>query len=49
VQLLKNRELRERMGRRARETVRERLLLTRLLEQYLDLLNAFEINFRLRR
>jgi trehalose synthase len=49
VQLLANRELRERMGRQARETVRERFLLTRLLEQYLDLLNAFETDFRLRR
>jgi trehalose synthase len=48
VRLLTNRELRERMGRRARETVRERFLLPRLLEQYLDLLNAFETNFRLR-
>jgi trehalose synthase len=49
VQLLTNRALRERMGQRAREAVRERLLLTRLLEQYLDLLNAFETDFRLRR
>lgn len=44
-----NSALRERMGQRARETVQERFLLTRLLEQYLDLLNAFETNFRLRR
>lgn len=41
VRLLTTRE------RRARETVRERFLLARLLEQYLDLLNAFETNFSL--
>jgi trehalose synthase len=48
VQLVNNTELRARMGQRARETVRQRFLLTRYLEQYLDLFSAFEATFRLR-
>jgi trehalose synthase len=48
VQLIKNEKLRRQMGKRARETVRERFLLTRLLEQYLDLFNSFETIHRLR-
>jgi trehalose synthase len=47
VQLVKDEELRERMGQKARETVRERFLMIRLLEQYLDLLNSFETVYRL--
>jgi trehalose synthase len=47
VQLIKDRELRERLGHEAKETVRQRFLLTRYLEQYLDLLNSFEADFRL--
>jgi trehalose synthase len=47
VQLIKDRELREQMGRKAKETVRQRFLLTRYLEQYLDLLNSIEPSFRL--
>jgi trehalose synthase len=47
VQLLKDEDLRDRLGQKARETVRQRFLLTRLLEQYLDLFNSFEITFRL--
>ena len=34
-------KLRDEMGRKARETVREKFLLTRYLEQYLDLFHAF--------
>lgn len=49
VQLVQDEELRERMGRQARETVKERFLLTRLLEQYLDLCNSFETIYRLRK
>jgi trehalose synthase len=49
VQLLKDEGLREEMGRRARETVRKKFLLTRYLEQHLDLYNSFETIFRLRR
>jgi trehalose synthase len=48
VRLLKDEKLREEMGRKARETVREKFLLTRYLEQYLDLFGAFETSFRLR-
>jgi len=47
VQLIKDRELRERLGHEAKETVRQQFLLTRYLEQYLDLLNSFEADFRL--
>jgi trehalose synthase len=47
VQLIKNRELRVRLGQKAKETVRQKFLLTRYLEQYLDLLNSFEADFRL--
>ena len=48
VQLIKDEKLRRQMGNRARETVKERFLLTRLLEQYLDLFNSFETIHRLR-
>ena len=47
VQLIKDRTLREQFGQKAKETVRQRFLLTRLLEQYLDLFNSFETTFRL--
>jgi trehalose synthase len=47
VQLVKDKELRERLGQRARETVQQHFLLTRLLEQYLDLFSSFETIFRL--
>lgn len=47
VRLLKDNDLRESMGRQARETVRQRFLMTRLLEQYLDLFNSFETDFKL--
>jgi trehalose synthase len=49
VTLLKDGELRDKMGRHARESVKEQFLLSRLLEQYLDLLGAFEIQFHLRK
>lgn len=48
IQLLKNKKLREEMGQRARETVREKFLLIRLLEQYLDLFGSFETLYLLR-
>ena len=44
-QLLKDPALRKRLGDHARESVRQRFLMTRLLEQYLDLLGAFETVF----
>lgn len=48
AQLIENSDLRREMGHRARETVRRRFLMTRLLEQYLDLFNAFETIHRLK-
>jgi len=48
VQLLKNEKLCAQLGSRARETVRKNFLMTRYLEQYLDLFNSFETNFCLR-
>ncbi len=46
VQLLKDEELRETMGKKARESVRENFLLTRYMEQYLDLFSSFETVFK---
>ena len=47
VQLVKDEKLRCRMGERAKETVRKKFLLTRYLEQYLDLFSSFETIYRL--
>jgi len=47
VQLIKDKQLREQLGQKARETVSQRFLMTRLLEQYLDLFSSFETTFRL--
>ena len=47
VQLLQDRELQQQLGQKAKETVRQQFLLTRYLEQYLDLFNSFEAVFRL--
>jgi trehalose synthase len=49
VQLLRNEKLRERMGKKAKETVRRKFLLTRYLEQYLGLFNSFETVYRLKK
>jgi trehalose synthase len=40
VELINDKKLRDEMGHKARETVRENFLLTRYLEQYLDLFDA---------
>jgi trehalose synthase len=48
VQLVRDQDLRRRLGQAGRETVRRKFLLSRNLEQYLDLFNAFETNFTLR-
>jgi trehalose synthase len=48
VQLTKDRKLRQRMGQKAKETVRKKFLLTRYLEQYLDLFSSFETVYRLK-
>jgi trehalose synthase len=47
VRLLKDPKLRKEMGHKARESVRKRFLLSRYLEQHLDLLNSFETIYRL--
>jgi trehalose synthase len=49
VQLVKDKKLRERMGKKAKETVRKKFLLTRYLEQYLNLFNSFETVYRLKK
>ena len=41
VQLLKDKKLRDQMGEKARETIREKFLLPRYVEQYLDLFAEF--------
>ena len=41
VQLLKDKKLRDQMGEKARDTVREKFLLPRYVEQYLDLFAEF--------
>ena len=47
IRLIEDRELREQMAQKAKEAVRQRFLLTRYLEQYLDLFNSFEPSFQL--
>ena len=47
IQLLRDPGRRGEIGRRARETVRQRFLMSRLIEQYLDLFSAFEATFSL--
>ncbi|MDD5039212.1 MAG: hypothetical protein PHN78_07885, partial [Dehalococcoidales bacterium] len=47
VMLVKDKELRAGMGQRAKKTVKEQFLLSRYLEQYLDLFNSFKTVFRL--
>jgi trehalose synthase len=46
AQLLKDPKLRDEMGRDGKEAVRQRFLLIRYLEQYLDLFGSFEPCFR---
>jgi len=48
VQLVKDEDLRRCLGKAGRETVRQKFLLSRNLEQYLDLFSAFETNFTLK-
>ncbi|GHD52503.1 glycosyl transferase family 1 [Thalassobaculum fulvum] len=48
VQVLKDPDLGRRLGEAGRESVRERFLMTRLMEDWIDLIGAFEPHFRLR-
>jgi trehalose synthase len=48
VLLIKNKKLRNRLGQRARETVKKKFLLIRYLEQYIDLFNSFKTVYRLK-
>jgi trehalose synthase len=48
VELVKDRVLRERLGSKARESVRRRFLMTRLMEDWLDLIGSFEARFQLK-
>ena len=48
VQLLQDPDLRRRLGAAAKESVRQRFLMTRLMEDWLDLIGAFEASFKLR-
>jgi trehalose synthase len=48
VALVKDAALRERLGRKARESVRGRFLMTRLMEDWLDLIGSFETRFQLK-
>jgi trehalose synthase len=49
VRLVKDADLRRRLGEAARESVREKFLMSRLAEQYLDLYGGFEPRFELNR
>jgi len=49
VKLIQNPSLRKRLGRNARESVRKQFLLTRLLEQYLDLFLSFHTKYSIRK
>jgi trehalose synthase len=48
VQLIKNPGLRTALGAQAKETVRRRFPMSRLLEEWLDLIGSFEAHFQLR-
>jgi trehalose synthase len=48
VTLLKDPDLRHRLGKQARKTVQEKFLMTTYLERYLDMFNSFETIYRLR-
>lgn len=48
VQLLNDEQLRNKVGKNAKESVRKNFLLTRYMEQYLDLFGSFETIFRVR-
>jgi len=47
VTLVKDRDLRRRMGKKARETVKQKFLLIRNMEEYLDMYEAFKTDYKL--
>ncbi len=49
VLLLKNKKLRKAIGLKARETVRNNFLLSRYIEEELDLLNSFKYSYTIRK
>jgi trehalose synthase len=49
VQLIHDKKLRERIGQKAHETVKKNFLLSRHLEEHLDLFSSFETIYRLRK
>ena len=48
VRLLEDREMRREMGRKARESVKKNFLMSRLVENYLDLFGSFQTVYKLR-
>lgn len=48
VAVLNDQTLASRLGQKAKETVRIQFLMTRLLEDWLDLIGSFEARFRLK-
>lgn len=48
VQVIKDKKLRERMGKEAKETVKKKFLMIRYAEEYIDLFNSFEPVYKLR-
>lgn len=48
VMLLKDTKLRVEMGKKARKSVEKCFLIARIVEDYLDLFGAFEVNYRLK-
>jgi trehalose synthase len=49
IQLIQNKKLRKQIGNKAKETVKNKFLLTRLLEQYLDIFSSFETIYKLKK
>jgi trehalose synthase len=49
VRLIRNKKIRLRLGRKAKETVAKHFLLTRYMEQYFDLFNSFKVAYSLKR
>jgi trehalose synthase len=49
IHVLNDKKMGKKIGKNAKETVRKKFLLTRLVEQYLDLFDSFVTNYRLKR